>query len=101
MAPTAKVIALQPPVAMRVLGSRYQVRRLIGRGGMSDVYLGDDLLLQRAVAIKILHTDLALDSAGLERFRLEATSLAALKSPHVVGIYDIGLEPGGVYLVME
>jgi serine/threonine protein kinase len=99
--PTDEIIALQSPVAQRVLGNRYQVRRLIGRGGMSDVYLGDDLLLQRAVAIKMLRSDLAKDSAGLERFRLEATSLAALKSPHVVSIYDIGLEPNGVYLVME
>ena len=86
----------------RVLGGRYQVRRLLGRGGMANVFLGDDLILERAVAIKILHTHLADDSSGLERFRREAMTLAAVRSPHVVGIYDIGLDgDGGVFIVMQ
>ena len=87
-------------VESRVLGDRYRILRVIGRGGMADVFLGDDLLLERTVAIKVLHTNLAEDSTGLERFRREAMTLAAVRSPHVVGIYDIGFDDS-VFLVME
>jgi serine/threonine protein kinase len=99
--PTLRTTPLLLPGETRVLGGRYRVRRMLGRGGMADVFLGDDLLLERAVAIKILHPNLAEDSSGLERFRREAMTLAAVRSPHVVGIYDIGLEDEGVYLVMQ
>jgi serine/threonine protein kinase len=99
--PTLRTTPLLLPGETRVLGGRYRVRRMLGRGGMADVFLGDDLLLERAVAIKILHASLAEDSSGLERFRREAMTLAAVRSPHVVGIYDIGLEDEGVYLVMQ
>ncbi len=68
---------------------------------MANVFLGDDLLLERAVAIKLLHPELAVDSSGMERFRREAMTLAVVRSPHVVGIYDIGLDEEGVYLVMQ
>src|SRR6185312_14891762 len=85
----------------RVLGGRYRVRRLLGQGGMADVFLGDDLLLDRTVAIKILRPSLADDSAGLERFRREAMTLATVRSPNVVGIYDIGMQNESVYLVMQ
>jgi serine/threonine protein kinase, bacterial len=97
--PTTKVLVLRPNEA-RELGRRYRVRRLIGRGGMSDVYLGDDLLLERPVAIKVMHQNPA-DPMGLERFRREATTLAAVRSPHVVAIYDIGVEGNDLYLVMQ
>jgi serine/threonine protein kinase, bacterial len=99
--PTLRNAPLLRPCETRVLGGRYRVRRLLGRGGMAEVFLGDDLLLERAVAIKILHPGLAEDSSGLERFRREAMTLAAVRSPHVVGIYDIGLAIEGVYLVMQ
>jgi tRNA A-37 threonylcarbamoyl transferase component Bud32 len=99
--PTLQSAPLRLPCETRVLGGRYQVRRLLGRGGMANVFLGDDLVLERAVAIKLLHPHLAEDSSGLERFRREAMTLAAIRSPHVVGIYDIGLDDEGVYLVMQ
>ena len=86
---------------MRVLGGRYQLRRLIGRGGTADVFLGDDLLLERAVAVKLLHPYLAEDMSALERFRREAMTLAAVRSPHVVGIHDIGVDGDGAFIVME
>ena len=98
---TATLTQLRLPHERRVLGGRYQVRRMIGRGGTADVYLGDDLLLERTVAIKILHPKFASETSGLERFRREATTLAAVRSPHVVGVYDIGLAAESVYLVME
>ncbi|MBA3502591.1 MAG: serine/threonine-protein kinase [Myxococcota bacterium] len=85
----------------RVLGGRYQLRRLIGRGGTADVFLGDDLILERAVAVKLLHTHLAEDMSALERFRREAMTLAAVRSAHVVGIHDIGADGDGVFIVME
>jgi serine/threonine protein kinase len=87
-------------VEERVLGGRYRILRLIGRGGMADVFLGDDLLLERTVAIKVMHAHLADDSSGLERVRREAMTLAAVRSPNVVGIYDIGFD-GSVFLVMQ
>jgi hypothetical protein len=99
--PTTKMAPLRLPCQTRVLGDRYRVRRLIGRGGMADVYVGDDLLLDRVVAIKILHPHIGGDSSGLERFRREAMALAAVTSPHIVSIHDIGLESDAVYLVMQ
>jgi serine/threonine-protein kinase len=67
---------------------------------MANVFLADDLLLERTVAIKVLHAALA-DSGGLERFRREAVALGAVHSNHVVGIHDMGLDGPDVYLVME
>ncbi len=99
--PTMRSPPISLPFETRVLGGRYRVRRLLGRGGMADVFLGDDLLLERAVAIKILHPGFAADSSGLERFRREATTLAAIRCRHIVGIFDIGFDDDGVYLVMQ
>ncbi len=101
--PTRRSAPLLVPTETRVLGDRYRLRRLLGRGGMSDVFLADDLLLERAVAIKILNSSLCEDPIGLERFRREAMTLATVRSPHIVGIYDIGRECEGacVFLVMQ
>ncbi|GAA5159757.1 Stk1 family PASTA domain-containing Ser/Thr kinase [Ornithinimicrobium tianjinense] len=76
----------------RVLGGRYEVGELIGRGGMADVHLGHDLRLGRNVAIKILRTDLARDSSFLARFRREAQAAAGLSHPSIVGVFDSGEE---------
>jgi serine/threonine protein kinase len=99
--PTTKMVPLKVVHDRRLLGCRYRVGRLIGRGGMANVYVADDLLLERVVAIKILHRDIASDAKGLERFRREAMALATVTSPHVVGIHDIGLQRDGAYLVMQ
>src|SRR6187549_3582300 len=94
----------------RVLGNRYEVGELLGRGGMAEVHLGRDARLGRTVAIKLLRTDLARDSTFQARFRREAQSSAALNHPAIVAVYDTGEEQvvesgGGVfnlpYIVME
>ncbi|GAA5017479.1 Stk1 family PASTA domain-containing Ser/Thr kinase [Terrabacter aeriphilus] len=98
--------------APRVLGGRYEVGELIGRGGMADVHLGRDARLGRQVAIKILRSDLARDANFLMRFRREAQSAAGLNHPSIVAIFDSGEDedlpdgPGGTratlpYIVME
>jgi eukaryotic-like serine/threonine-protein kinase len=96
----------------RILGGRYEVGKLIGRGGMADVHLGHDNRLGRQVAIKILRPDLARDANFLMRFRREAQSAAGLNHPSIVAIFDSGEDettvegPGGTtttlpYMVME
>lgn len=76
----------------RVLGGRYEVGELIGRGGMAQVHLGYDTRLSRTVAIKVLRADLAQDPMFLARFRREAQSAAALNHPSIVSVYDTGEE---------
>lgn len=93
----------------KILGGRYEVGDLIGRGGMAQVHRGYDTRLSRAVAIKILRADLASDPTFLARFRREAQSAAALNHPSIVSVYDTGEEQvtgdGGTislpYIVME
>ena len=94
----------------KMLGDRYQVGEVIGRGGMAEVHEGRDLRLGRRVAIKILRPDLAKDPTFQERFRREAQSAAALNHPNIVAVYDTGedtlIDPDGQdvvvpYIVME
>lgn len=94
----------------RILGGRYEVGELIGRGGMAEVHLGHDNRLGRTVAIKVLRTDLARDNAFLTRFRREAHSAAGLNHHAIVSVYDSGedifIEASGgrvqiPYIVME
>lgn len=84
---------MTPPT--RVLSERYEVRGLIGRGGMADVHAGFDTRLGREVAIKILRSELARDPSFLLRFRREAQSAAGLSHPSIVAVFDSGEE---VYL---
>ncbi len=76
-----------------LLGGRYRLDAQIGRGGMSTVYLAFDMVLERPVAIKLMHREIASDSAQLERFRREARSVARLSHPHIVTVIDAGEEP--------
>lgn len=76
----------------RVLGNRYEVGDLLGRGGMAEVHLGRDTRLSRTVAIKLLRPDLARDPIFQARFRREAQSAAALNHPAIVAVYDTGEE---------
>ncbi len=76
----------------RILNGRYEVRELIGRGGMADVHLGRDLRLGRSVAIKVLRSDLARDPLFQSRFRREAQAVAGLNNPNIVAVYDTGEE---------
>jgi serine/threonine-protein kinase len=94
----------------QVLGGRYEVGELLGRGGMAEVHLGHDTRLSRPVAIKMLRSDLARDTSFLVRFRREAQSAAGLNHASIVAVYDSGedhvIESGGSrlsvpYIVME
>ncbi|WP_194309131.1 Stk1 family PASTA domain-containing Ser/Thr kinase [Flaviflexus huanghaiensis] len=76
----------------RMLADRYEVGRLIGRGGMAQVYIAYDTRLSRTVAIKILRSDMVTDETFLARFRREAQSSAALNHPSIVAVYDTGEE---------
>ena len=88
-------------VSADVLGNRYEIGRLIGAGGMADVYEGFDRLLGRQVAVKIPHPQLARDPAFLVRFRREASMAASLTHPGVVAVYDTGQDEDVSYMVME
>jgi serine/threonine-protein kinase len=77
----------------QLLGGRYEVGALLGRGGMAEVHLGRDTRLGRSVAIKMLRTDLARDPSFQNRFRREAQSAASLNHPAIVAVYDSGEEP--------
>ncbi len=76
-----------------VIGGRYRLDAEIGRGGMSTVYRAFDTVLERPIAIKLMHREIAADSDQLERFRREARSVAQLNHPHVVTVIDAGEEP--------
>ncbi len=90
-----------------LLGGRYRLDARIGRGGMSTVYRAFDTVLERPVAIKLMHREIASDSDQLERFRREARSVARLSHPHIVTVIDAGEEPsadgegGTPYIVFE
>lgn len=85
----------------RILARRYELQELIGGGGMADVYKAQDKLLDRSVAVKILHQQYANDAEFVEKFRREATAAAKLAHPNIVNIYDVGEDGGSQYIVME
>src|SRR6266496_1648158 len=85
----------------KILLGRYQVGRLLGAGGMAEVYEGHDRLLDRRVAIKILLAQYAHDPSFLARFRREAQAAARLSHPNIVGVYDTGSENDTWFIVME
>ena len=84
-----------------IFNGRYELLRHIARGGMADVYLARDDLLDREVALKVLFPEFANDPNFVERFRREAQAAANLNHPNIVGIYDWGQERGTYYIVME
>ncbi|HTQ92305.1 MAG TPA: protein kinase, partial [Streptosporangiaceae bacterium] len=89
----------------RLLGGRYELDGVVGRGGMAEVYRARDIRLDRIVAFKTLRTDLARDQIFQARFRREAQSAASLNHPSIVAVYDTGEDmTSGVpvpYIVME
>ncbi len=90
----------RPPVG-RVLDGRYRVESLIATGGMATVYLGTDTRLDRTVALKVMHAELANDEDFVRRFVGEARSVARLSHPNVVAVYDQGADGRMLYLAME
>ncbi|HEU5082382.1 MAG TPA: Stk1 family PASTA domain-containing Ser/Thr kinase [Acidimicrobiales bacterium] len=84
-----------------VYGGRYELHRRLARGGMADVYLARDQLLDRPVAVKVLFPQYAADPSFVQRFRREAQDSANLNHPNIVGVYDWGEEGGTYFIVME
>lgn len=85
----------------QVLDNRYELQELIGGGGMADVYLARDNLLDRPVAVKILHQQFQSDTEFIDKFHREAQAAARLSHPNIVNIYDVGVEGTTHYIVME
>jgi tRNA A-37 threonylcarbamoyl transferase component Bud32 len=84
-----------------LLNARYRLDAQIGAGGMSTVYRAFDTVLERQVAIKLMHREIASESDQLERFRREARAVAQLNHPHVVGVIDAGEDSSTPYIVFE
>jgi serine/threonine protein kinase len=84
-----------------LIDGRYKVVSRLGTGGMADVFLSEDQLLGRKVALKLLHRRFAEDPAFVERFRREAQAAAGLQHQNIVGIYDRGEYDGTYYIAME
>ncbi len=84
-----------------LIDGRYRVVSRLGSGGMADVYLAEDQLLGRLLAVKLLHHHFAEDQEFVERFKREASSAAALSHPNIVGIFDRGEWGGTYYIAME
>lgn len=84
-----------------LLGGRYKILRLLGEGGMANVYLAEDIILCKKVAVKLLRLDLQKDPQTIHRFKLEAQSTSELSHPNIVSILDVGSDDQRHYLVME
>ena len=84
-----------------VIAGRYIIKELIGQGGMADVYLAEDKILERVVAVKVLRSSLTGDPVYITRFHREASAAAALSHKNIVQIYDVGEEDDNYYIVME
>jgi eukaryotic-like serine/threonine-protein kinase len=87
-------------IGKRISG-RYKIKDMIGGGGMANVYLAHDMILDRDVAVKMLRLDFANDDEFIRRFHREAQSATSLAHPNIVSIYDVGEEDGLYYIVME
>lgn len=85
----------------QLINDRYEILKLIGEGGMANVYLARDTILDRRVAVKVLRGDLAGDEKFVRRFQREALSASSLSHPNIVEIYDVGEDDGNFYIVME
>ena len=83
------------------ISDRYQIIKSIGEGGMANVYLAYDIILDRNVAVKVLRGDLATDEKFVRRFQREALSASSLSNPNIVEVYDVGEDNGEYYIVME
>jgi len=87
--------------APALLNNRYQLLEPLGSGGMAQVYRARDLMLERFVAIKILHADYSADPSVQVRFRQEAKAAANLSHPNIVTVHDFGFDQGKLFIVME
>ena len=83
------------------INDRYEIIKTLGEGGMANVYLAYDTILDREVAVKVLRGDLANDEKFVRRFQREALSASSLSHPNIVEVYDVGEDDGQYYIVME
>src|ERR1700752_1455934 len=93
--------ALADALIGRMLDNRYLVRSRIAQGGMATVYLATDTRLERQVALKVMHAELARDADFVDRFIGEAKSVARLSHPNIVAVFDQGSDGHYLYLAME
>ena len=84
-----------------LIAGRYELKELVGAGGMSSVYRAHDRLLERDVALKVLHEQFSADADYVERFRREARAVAQLSHPNIVTVIDRGEQAGRQYIVFE
>jgi hypothetical protein len=91
----------EPSLLGVLLASRYEIRALLGRGGMGEVFEAVDRRLHRTVAVKVLRPELAADERFLARFRREASTAAGLAHPGIVAVHDVGEDGGRTFIVME
>src|SRR5215469_201854 len=102
---TFRIVAMDTTLARvpvgQLLDGRYRVEAHLAQGGMATVYLGTDTRLDRTVALKIMHAELASDEDFVRRFVAEARSVARLSHPNVVTVYDQGADGRTLYLAME
>src|SRR6476620_5224652 len=87
--------------SQQVFSGRYEILRHLARGGMAEVFLAHDRMLDRPVALKVLFPELSTDRNFVERFRREAQAGVNLSHPNIVSIYDWGEEQGTYFIVME
>lgn len=85
----------------KLLGNRYEIIEKVGNGGMATVYKATDTLLKRNVAVKVLRDEFTTDQEFIKRFETEAQSAARLTHPNIVSIFDVGIDNGIYYIVME
>ena len=86
---------------VKMISDRYEILDNLGEGGMADVYLAMDTILNRKVAVKILRGELSSDPIALVRFQREANAASKLNHPNVVDVYDVGEYQNKHYIVME
>src|SRR5919202_323547 len=91
----------KPVRAQELVADRYELEELVGTGGMSSVYRARDTLLDRRVALKILHDHLGSDDEFVERFKREARAVAQLAHPNIVHVIDRGDAGGSQFIVFE
>ncbi|MDO8690367.1 MAG: protein kinase, partial [Dehalococcoidia bacterium] len=84
-----------------ILSERYQLAEIVGKGGMATVYKATDLKLQRTVAVKVIHPDIAADPNFARHIQGEAHNAATLNHPNILAVYDVGEDQGFQYIVLE